>query len=687
MTDFVDDFDELFGQVVDEDGLDDRENGGAARRYSSKSGLMIVVDCSRQMFVKDKDGATPFQAAMDVAFLTLKRRVVTDGASGSQVGLVFYNTKDTKNENGFENVYTLHSLGGIVVDRIKEVRLLASSSECAKFAEAHCGPAPLPDDCPLERALWLCNFAFSTAKFTKQDDQKVWLFTNNDNPFFDSDAAKVKLQKRMEDLFQAGQRVFLWPLVHDSSEFDENRFFRQAFAAQQLENETDLEVEQEEEPIIWVTAKARDNMAEFVKKKDFPKRRLAPMQIDLGNDVSFSVDLYPLFMRASVPTKEKIDARTNSILRTDTKYICKDTLTILTPDQILAYFPYGVKNRVKVVPEELVMLKDFGPAHHFTLLGFKDRDLLKPWHSVRSSYFVVPTEKPIRGSTKLFAALLDSLLCRKYIMICSGVLRRSEPVKLFAFMPRPERVNEDDETLVDPAGFDVVVLPWANDIRNLKPSALSSGSLEGGSNGAKKAGDGDNEAPAPPQAPADADMVEKAKALINKMRLPAHEETGRFEPFENPAIDKHFTVLEWAVLDGEGEIDWDEHEDDTTKLRDEDLGKSVRKLGTAFNEAYGGLEDEEAYKENEKERKRKMAAANKAAAGPPKKRARKAPADGDADGPPADWRDKLEKGTLSKLTIPVLKLILEDLGLSQTGKKAELVARIEESAGVKTEQE
>lgn len=677
----ADEYDDLFGQVDEEGNEENQDDGGPVRRYSSKSGLMIVVDCSRKMFKKNADGITPFQLAMDITFYTLKRRVITDGASGSQVGLVFYNTNETKNVNSFPNVYELHNLGGIVVDRIKDVRRLSTEEESTKFAEKLSGPTPLPDDCPLERALWLCNFAFSGARFSAQDDQKIWLFTNNADPSQGSDQAKKKLGTRIKDVFLAGQRIFLWPLVDNPSDFEAEVFFKPILAEQSFGDDSELEIEQEEEPIIWVTSEARDNMSEFVKKKDFPKRRLAPMQLDISNDLSISMDLYPLFMRAGVPAKEKFDSRSNAILRRDTKYICKDTLNILTPDQIMTFYNYGKLDRVHVTQEEVTVLKNFGPAHRFTLLGFKPRDLIKPWHVFRSSYFVVPSEKPIKGSTKLFASLLDSLLKRDYVMICSGVLRQSESVKMFAFIPRPELVNKE-QTLVDPAGFDVIILPWANDIRQVIPTAVASrkrSELEDAAAPVKE-----EDAPVPPQEDStsvDPNMIEKAKALIKKMKLPGHEDTGRFDPLENPAIDKHFTVLQWAVLDNEGDLDWNDEEDDTTKLRDADISKSIRDLAKSFSSTYGGLESKETYEQNEKEKKRKAAAASRGtgSSAPAKKRTKRTD-DSETNAAPSNWREMLEKGTITKLKVPELKLILAELGHSQAGKKADLIERIVENA-------
>ena len=54
------------------------------------------------------------------------------------------------------------------------------------------------NESPLDRALWLCNFCLSTAKFQEHDEQTIWLFTNDDDPHRNNAILKLKLEKRFE---------------------------------------------------------------------------------------------------------------------------------------------------------------------------------------------------------------------------------------------------------------------------------------------------------------------------------------------------------------------------------------------------------------------------------------------------------------------------------------------------------
>lgn len=44
-----------------------------------------------------------------------------------------------------------------------------------------------------------------------------------------------------------------------------------------------------------------------------------------------------------------------------------------------------------------------------TLIGFKPRKLIKPYHNLRPSYFLYPDEDHVVGSIQFFDALIDEL--------------------------------------------------------------------------------------------------------------------------------------------------------------------------------------------------------------------------------------------------------------------------------------
>ena len=41
-----------------------------------------------------------------------------------------------------------------------------------------------------------------------------------------------------------------------------------------------------------------------------------------------------------------------------------------------------------------------------TLIGFKPRSFIKPYHNIRTSYFIYPDEEHVTGSSQFFDGLL-----------------------------------------------------------------------------------------------------------------------------------------------------------------------------------------------------------------------------------------------------------------------------------------
>lgn len=42
-----------------------------------------------------------------------------------------------------------------------------------------------------------------------------------------------------------------------------------------------------------------------------------------------------------------------------------------------------------------------------TLIGFKPKKVIKPYHNIRTSYFLYPDEEHVSGSSQFFDALIE----------------------------------------------------------------------------------------------------------------------------------------------------------------------------------------------------------------------------------------------------------------------------------------
>ena len=85
-------------------------------------------------------------------------------------------------------------------------------------------------------------------------------------------------------------------------------------------------------------------------------------------------------------------------------------------------------------------------------MGFKDRKCLKDYFAKMSSSFLYPNEAVIKGSTILFAALLDRMKQMNKIAIARLTRRDNVAPSFVALLPQSEEFDEDGSQL-RPPGF------------------------------------------------------------------------------------------------------------------------------------------------------------------------------------------------------------------------------------------
>lgn len=95
------------------------------------------------------------------------------------------------------------------------------------------------------------------------------------------------------------------------------------------------------------------------------------------------------------------------------------------------------------------------------LMGFKDKDYLKVYHNIGHSTFVVPDEKRATGSSACVDALLKEMERKEKIAIVKFKPKDDSQVRLCALTPQ-EAVDGA------PAGFNLIVLPYSDDVRSTK---------------------------------------------------------------------------------------------------------------------------------------------------------------------------------------------------------------------------
>ena len=230
------------------------------------------------------------------------------------------------------------------------------------------------------------------------------------------------------------------------------------------------------------------------------------------------MNIYSTIKRANKGRAFNIDAKSNKLLNSKNIITCKDTGTNLYPNQIGTYELYGNK-KIKFSKEEMSKIKTLD-SPGIKLLGFKSINSIKPYYNIRESYFIYPNENISNGSGQLCDALIKQMSNKNKCAIVKFIGREGSNIKICALIPQKESFDED--YFQTPPGFNMIILPYADDIRSNSDIM----------NKMIKVDESNNE------------ESEIAKKLIKKMNI-----SFDCRNFENVSLQKFYATLQALALE------------------------------------------------------------------------------------------------------------------------------------------
>ncbi|KAJ6658970.1 hypothetical protein lerEdw1_019607 [Lerista edwardsae] len=362
-----------------------------------------------------------------------------------------------------------------------------------------------------------------------------------------------------------------------------------------------------------------EDLMKKVRAKETRKRALARLNLYLGKDMALSVGIFNLVQKAYKQPPVKLYRETNEPVKTKTRIFNRETGSLLLPSDTKKVQIYG-NRQIVLEKEETEELKRFDSPGLF-LVGFKPLAMLKQHHYIKPAQFIYPEESLISGSTTLFNALLMKCLEKGVMAICRYTPRRNTPPRFIALVPQEEELDEQNIQLA-PSGFHLIFLPYADDKRKIDFTEM---------------------------VPANQEQVDKMKEIVQKLRF-----KYRSDSFENPVLQQHYMNLEALALD----MMEPEKAEDLTVPKAEVMDFRLGDLVDEFKQ----LVYPPGYDPEGKATKRKQAGD----ATDPAKRVK-------VEVSEAELRNHVQKGTLGKLTVPVLKDVCRIYKLKGGGKKQELI--------------
>ncbi|KAH0877699.1 hypothetical protein HID58_065093 [Brassica napus] len=347
---------ELDPEDVFRDEDEDPESQFFQEREASKEFVVYLIDASPKMFSytcpsEDEKQESHFHISVSCIAQSLKSHIIN--RSNDEIAICFFNTREKKNLQDLNGVYVFNVPQRECIDRptarlIKDFDLIEES-----FIEDIGSQNGIVSDSrenSLYSALWVAQ-ALLRKGSSKTADKRIFLFTNEDDPFgsmrisVKEDMTRTTLQ-RAKDAQDLGISIELLPLSHPDKQFDISLFYKE---------------------LIGLNG---DELTEFMPS--------------VGQKYVFKI-LYSV----------------------ERSYVCADTGAIMQ-EPIQRIQPY-INRDVMFTAAELSELKKISTGH-LRLLGFKPLSCLKDYHNMKPSTFLYPSDKEVIGSTRAFIALHRSMI-------------------------------------------------------------------------------------------------------------------------------------------------------------------------------------------------------------------------------------------------------------------------------------
>ncbi|KAG7444641.1 Ku DNA-binding complex, Ku70 subunit [Guyanagaster necrorhizus] len=634
---------------VDDD--EDEELQDTSYLESKKDVILFCIDCSPSMQALYEDPnyedvvTSNLYTALESAMKIQKRKIIV--GPNDSVGILLFNTTRRNESNGNQgseikkNTFLYQPIAPLSAPTIQElVHLLdASRDDPDELSKAF---PPLADKrVPMGDVFTSCNWVLRDGA-PKTATKRVFLITDEDDPHSGPGRKQLVTSAKttLLDLTQAGVTVEPFFIKTAEKPFNISKFYASVLLSS---NPTDDDEENSTRIPESIFPTLVENLLDQMRFHEVPKRAQFSIPFQLANGFTIGVKGYGLV------TEQKKGAYKYfadlgdrmEVANVRTSYIDEDRQAEVDKTNVLYGTSGGTAGDdddnegdpgVRVVqsgqrpfymPEEVRSFRTLGLEPSIKLLGFKDRSELLFEDNIKHSLFVYPDEMSYSGSKRTFNALLKSMIKKKKIAVVLALTRRNASPVFCALLPQEEKVDENE--WIEPAGFHLIPLPFADDIREATV----------------KEGFRANE-----------ELKNAARAWIAKLTMKGG--TYSLDSYPNPALEYHNAQLQASAFHEQYDP---ESFEDLTEPPIDTIHERAGKLIQEWKEAL--VMDE---------------SANVVAL--PKTAGIKRKADVSVD--EAEIRSKHQSESLAKLRMDQLKDFCRGKGLPVSGKKADLVDRVAE---------
>ncbi|KAI9001483.1 ku70-like protein [Trametes punicea] len=623
--------------------------------------ILFCIDCSPSMLQMREDEryedtkTCNLMISLEASMQIMKRKVLV--GPNDAVGIMLFNTT-RRNESGQagadikKGTFVYQPIATIDAPKVMElVQLLDEARESPDMLK-ETFPPMTDARVPIGDVFTSCNWVMRDGA-PKTATKRIFFITDEDNPHPGASGTRLITSARttLIDLMQAGVTVEPFFISTDEKPFDPTKFYASVLLPTNI---TDLDDVTDDGPApILPESISITRMEELLAQMRFhevPKRALFSVPFTLAPGFTIGIKGYGLITEQKKGTYRYFADRGDKVepVVSRTAYVDEDRDAEVDKTEILYGMDLGAPSgdaedeeeakelevgtrtvalgsKVFYTAEDVRNFRTLGLEPGLKLLGFKDRSELAFEDNVKHSIFIYPDEMSFSGSKRTFTALLRTMIKKKKIAIVLALTRRNASPIFCAMLPQAEKVDESGWR--EPPGFHLIPLPFADDIRA---------------------------APVLKGFRASDELKEAAAKWINKLKV----KNGSYPPdsYPNPALAYHNAQLEASAF----REDFDpEAFEDLTLPKHDMMHKRAGQLMHEWKEVL--LEDETA----------------NVIAAPTAGRKRKADTE-EAAIDEDEIRRLHDKGQLHKLRVEDLKHFLKSKSEPVSGKKGELIQRVED---------
>ncbi|KAL2426465.1 ATP-dependent DNA helicase II subunit 1 [Exophiala dermatitidis] len=662
------------GGARDDDNEDDDEEIDETGYKTVKDAVLFAIEVKHSMLKvppassssKKADRSSPLLAALKCAYHLMQQRIIS--TPRDKMGILLYGTEASKfydedeNSRGgwsFPHCYLLTDLDVPEADDVKALKALteAEDPESADIFK------PSKEPVLMHNVLFCANQIFQqkAANFTSR---RLFIVTDNDDPASSNKGSRSQATVRAKDLYDLGVTIELFPISTPDHSFDTSLFYDDIIYKS---SPSDPAAVTYNPPAMIdggnskLVAGSNDGISLLqsllsnIASKVTPKRALfSSVPLELSPNLKISVKGYLLYKHQK-PARScyiYLGAERPQIVTGYTEQVAFENSKPIQKAEIRKAYTFGGQ-QITFSDEEVKQLRNFGDPV-IRIIGFKPMSRLPLWANIKNSTFIYPSEEDYVGSTRVYSALYQKLLKDKLFGLTWFVPRRNAVPVMAAMIPTlpAEALDEKANTAGNsptgaPQGLHLVPLPFADDVRQNPPTTHEHPLL------------------------APDELVDAMRHIIQQLNLPK----GIYDPskYPNPSLQWHYRILQALALDE----DIPEKPEDKTipkyKQIDKRVGNEAIEWGSILDKAYKHYHAENPDAVPTGSKRPTKASAATSTASTKKVKAETSDKTGEEE-----IRRLWQKGQLGHLTVAQLKEFCAAKKIPATGKKADIVERVEE---------